>query len=62
MTDLERIENKLDIILSALGLDGKARMSPVQIKEEAQRSVLNFLEKRRKKHEHDHPKSARGCI
>ncbi len=51
VSDIERLEKKVDLILDALGL-GAARKAPAQIKEEASRSVLLFLEKRAKKYGH----------
>ena len=53
MTDLERIERKLDLVIDALGLGKAPKMAPVQRREFVKAEVLKFQEKRRKKHEHD---------
>lgn len=47
MTDLERIEQKLDRLLSILG-DGKGKM-PSEIKREALAKVLQLNDRKRKK-------------
>lgn len=44
--DLIRIEGKLDLILDALGLTDNRRMAPCEIKEVANKIVLQFREKR----------------
>ena len=44
--DIARIEKKLDLILDALGLTDNRRLSPCEIKDVANRIVLQFKEKR----------------
>ena len=44
--DIARIEKKLDLILDALGLTDNRRLAPCEIKDVANRIVLQFKEKR----------------
>jgi hypothetical protein len=44
--DLARIEKKLDLILDALGLTDNRRLAPCEIKDVANRIVLQFKDKR----------------
>lgn len=51
MTDLERIEEKLDLIIDALGL-GRQRLSPSQVDEKVDSILLQFRQKRAIKNDH----------
>jgi hypothetical protein len=53
MTDLERIEKKLDLIIDALGLSRVPSRSPGQLDELAKSIVLKFREKQDKKNAHE---------
>ncbi len=57
MTDIERIERKLDLIIEAFGLGKGRRLAPCQIDDMVKNSVLKFKEKRLIKHGHDGAKS-----
>jgi hypothetical protein len=57
-SDIKRIENKLDIILEALGLSGKQKATPTQRREIVENDVLKFFDKKRKKHGHEHPQGS----
>lgn len=48
MTDLERIEQKLDAIIRFFGIDGKGKL-PVSIKQEAQERVIKLLDRRNRR-------------
>lgn len=52
MTDLQRIEQKLDLIIDSFGLSEKHKLSPVEIKQLTDKMILNFEEKKRKKSRH----------
>ena len=56
--DLIRIEGKLDLILDALGLTDNRRMPPCEIKEVANRIVLQFKEKRANSQWHERKQSS----
>lgn len=49
MTDLERLEKKLDLILDALGLTDNRRMTPIERSEHVKSSILKFRQKQIKK-------------
>jgi hypothetical protein len=46
MTDLERVEKKLDLILDALGLSDNRRLTPNEKNDAVNRIVLQFRRKR----------------
>jgi len=46
MTDLERVEKKLDLILDALGLSDNRRLTPNEKYDAVNRIVLQFRRKR----------------
>ena len=56
-TELSRIEKKLDLILDALGLTDNRRLAPCEIKDVANRIVLQFKEKRANGQLHERKKS-----
>jgi hypothetical protein len=57
--DAKRIEEKLDLIIDALGLGKSPRMAPMQRREFVKAEILKFQEKRRKKHDHDDKEGTR---
>jgi hypothetical protein len=61
-TDLTRIEKKLDLILDALGLTENRRLAPCEIKDVANRIVLQFKEKRANGQSYERKKSSRRSL
>jgi hypothetical protein len=61
-TDFARIEKKLDLILDALGLTDNRRLAPCEIKDVANRIVLQFKEKRADSQLYERKKSSRRSI
>ena len=56
-TELSRIEKKLDLILDALGLTDNRRLAPCEIKDVANRIVLQFKEKRENSQSYERKKN-----
>ena len=49
MTDIERVEHKLDLILDALGLTDNRRLMPCERDEKVKSILLKFEQKQLKK-------------
>ncbi|MEN6349288.1 MAG: hypothetical protein ABFD08_07840 [Syntrophomonas sp.] len=60
--DLLRIEKKLDLILDALGLTDNRRLTPYEIKDVANKIVLQFRQKRENGQLHERKESKRRRI
>lgn len=60
--DLVRIEGKLDLILDALGLTDNRRLAPCEIKDVANKIVLQFRQKRENGQLHERKESKRRRI
>ncbi len=60
--DLLRIERKLDLILDALGLTDNRRLTPCEIKDVANKIVLQFRQKRENGQLHERKESKRRRV
>jgi hypothetical protein len=49
MTELQRIEEKLDLIIHHLNINGDKPVDINQVRKDAEKDVLRFQEKKRKK-------------
>jgi hypothetical protein len=55
--DADRIERKLDLIISAMGLSEDHRRAPIEIEEMAKGDLLQFRLRRQKKAQNDNKTS-----
>lgn len=59
--DFIRLENKIDLILTAMGLSENSRKAPVELQEMARHSVLQF-KKKSVKHNHGRQGNQEGSV
>jgi len=58
MTDIERLERKLDLIIDALGLSENHRLAPAEVKTISQNILLKFNKKRGNVPKHERKKGS----
>lgn len=56
--DIKEINQKLDLIINALGLGDKHRLAPVEIEEKAKNIVLQFQRKNNNDRNHERQKGS----